>query len=167
MFRAPNAALKMALSSAHPPPADPPLKNPSDFTLIGKPTRRTDSFAKVTGGAQFGLDTRIPGMLVASVERCPMYGGAPRRFNADEVKSAPHVRTVIEVKSVHLTHQFGETSGLGSRNYSCSGVAVVADSTWAATQARKLLKVEWNEPPSASESTSSLREKMLRLASEP
>src|SRR6266403_1503411 len=93
-----------------------------------------------------------------------MYGGTPRRFNADEVKSAPHVRTVIEVKSVHLTHQFGETSGLGSRNYSCSGVAVVADSTWAAMQARKLLKVEWNEPSAASESTASLREKMLRLA---
>ena len=154
-------------ASALPPPADPPLKNPSDFTLIGKPTRRTDSFAKVTGSAKFGLDTRLPGMLVASVERCPMYGGTPRRFNTDEVKSAPRVRAVIEVKSVHLTHQFGETSGPGSRNYSCSGVAVVADSTWAAMQARKLLKVEWNEPSGSSESTASLREKMLRLTSEP
>jgi isoquinoline 1-oxidoreductase beta subunit len=96
-----------------------------------------------------------------------MYGGTPRRSNADEVKSAPHVRAVIEVKSVHLTHQFGETSGPGSRNYSCSGVAVVADSTWAAMQARNLLKVEWNEPIVASESSASLREKMLRLASEP
>jgi isoquinoline 1-oxidoreductase subunit beta len=157
----------IAAASALPPPADPPLKNSSEFILIGKPTRRTDSFAKVTGSAKFGLDTRVPGMLVASVERCPMYGGTPRRFNADEVKSAPHVRAVIEVKSVHLTHQFGETSGPGSRNYSCSGVAVVADSTWAAMQARKLLKVEWNEPSVSSESTASLREKMLRLASEP
>ncbi len=157
----------LGAASALPPPADPPLKNPSDFTLIGKPTRRTDSLAKVTGAAKFGLDTHVPGMLVASVERCPMYGGTPRGFNADEVKSAPHVRAVIEVKSVHLTHQFGETSGPGSRNYSCSGVAVVADSTWAAMQARKLLKVEWNEPPAAAESTASLREKMIRLASEP
>ena len=157
----------LSAASALPPPADPLLKNPSDFTLIGKPTRRTDSLAKVTGSAKFGLDTRVPGMLVASVERCPMYGGTPRRFNADEVKSAPHVGAVIEVKSIHLTHQFGETSGPGSRNYSCSGVAVVADSTWAAMQARKLLKVEWSEPPVASESTTSLREKMLRLASEP
>jgi isoquinoline 1-oxidoreductase beta subunit len=69
--------------------------------------------------------------------------------------------------SAHLTHQFGETSGPGSRNYTSSGVAVVADSTWAAMQARKLLKVEWNEPPSASETTASLRERMLRLTSEP
>ena len=157
----------ISAASALQPPADPPLKNPSDFILIGKPTRRTDSLAKVTGAAKFGLDTRVPGMLVASVERCPLYGGMPRRFNAGEVKTAPHVRAVVEVKSVHLTHQFGETSGPGSRNYSCSGVAVVADSTWAAMQARKLLKVEWNEPLAASESTASLCEKMLRLASEP
>lgn len=157
----------IAAASVLPPPADPPLKNPSDFTLIGKPTRRTDSLAKVTGTATFGLDTRLPGMFFASVERSPVYGGAPRRFNVDEVKSAPHVRGVLEVKSAHLTHQFGETSGPGSRNYSSAGVAVIADSTWAALQARKLLKVEWNEPPSASESTASLREKMLRQASEP
>jgi isoquinoline 1-oxidoreductase beta subunit len=157
----------LAGASVLQPLADPPLKNPAEFTLIGKPTRRTDSLAKVTGAAQFGLDTRLPGMLFASVERSPAYGGAPRRFNADEVKSAPHVRAVLEVKSAHLTHQFGETSGPGSRNYSCAGVAVVADSTWAAMQARKLLKVEWNEPPCASETTANLREKMLRLASEP
>ena len=156
-----------AAASALQPPADPPLKNPSDFALIGKSTRRTDCPAKIAGAARFGLDTRLPGMLVASVERSPVYGGTPRRFNADEVKSAPHVRAVIEVKPVHLTHQFGETSGPGSRNYSCSGVAVVADSTWATMQARKLLKVEWNEPSSASETTAGLREKMLRLASEP
>src|SRR5207247_7754500 len=106
-------------------------------------------------------------MLIASGERSRVYGRTPRRCDAGEVKTAPHVRAVLEVKSAHLTHQFGETSGPGSRSYSCAGVAVVADSTWAAVQARKLLKVEWNEPPSASESTASLREKMLRLASEP
>ena len=157
----------IAAASALQPPADPPLKNPSEFTLIGKPTRRTDTKLKITGAAKFGLDTRVPGMLFALVERSPVYGGTPRRFNADELKSAPHVRAVIELKSAHLTHQFGDTSGPGSRNYTCAGVAVVADSTWAAMQARKLLKVEWNEPPSASESTASLREKMLQLASEP
>ncbi len=157
----------LAAASALQPPADPPLKNSSDFALIGRPTRRTDTKLKITGAAKFGLDTRLPGMLVASVERSPVYGGTPLRFNADEVKSAPHVRAVFELKSAHLTHQFGETSGPGSRNYSCAGVAVLADSTWAAMQARKLLKVEWNEPPSASESTASLREKMHLHASEP
>jgi isoquinoline 1-oxidoreductase subunit beta len=156
----------IAAASTLQPPADPPLKNPSEFTLIGKPTRRTDTKLKITGAAKFGLDTRVPGMLFASVERSPVYGGTLRHSNADEVKSAPRVRAVIEVKSAHLTHQFGDTSGPGSRNYTCAGVAVVADSTWAAMQARKLLRVEWHEPPSASESTASLREKMVRLASQ-
>ena len=149
------------------PPADPPLKKQADFQIIGKSTPRTDTLQKINGAAQFGLDVRVPGMLVASVERSPVYGGTPRRFNASEVKSAPRVRAVFELKSIHLTHQFGETSGPGSRNYSCAGVAVVADSTWAALEARKLLKVEWNETPSAAESTASLREKMLRLTSQP
>jgi isoquinoline 1-oxidoreductase subunit beta len=121
-----------ARASAILPPLDPPLKNPADFKLIGKPTRRTDTPLKVTGSAVFGLDVRVPGMLFASVERSPVYGGSPRSFNADEVKTAPHVRAVFELKSAHLTHQFGETSGPGSRNYSCAGVAIVADSTWAA-----------------------------------
>jgi isoquinoline 1-oxidoreductase subunit beta len=157
----------LARASTIAPPADPPLKNPADFKLIGKPTRRTDTPLKVTGSAVFGLDVRVPGMLFASVERSPVYGGSPRSFNADEVKAAPHVRAVFELKSAHLTHQFGETSGPGSRNYSCAGVAVVADSTWAAMQARKLLKVQWNEPPASAESTASLHEKMHALASAP
>ncbi len=156
-----------ARASAILSPADPPLKNPADFRLIGKPTRRTDAPLKVTGSAVFGLDVRVPGMLFASVERSPVYGGSPRSFNAEEVKAAPHVHAVFELKSAHLTHQFGETSGPGSRNYSCAGVAIVADSTWAAMQARKLLKVEWNEPPASEESTATLHEKMHALASAP
>jgi isoquinoline 1-oxidoreductase beta subunit len=157
----------LAAAAILPPPADLPLKEQSDFQLIGKPTPRTDTPQKINGAAQFGLDVRVPGMLVASIERSPVYGGTPRSFNAAEVKSAPHVRAVFELKSAHLTHQFGETSGPGSRNHTNAGVAVVANSTWAALAARKLLKVEWNEPPSSAESTASLHEKMLHLTSQP
>src|SRR5580704_10723279 len=71
------------------PPADPPLKNPADFTLLGKPTRRTDAPAKVNGSAKFGIGTHVPGMLIASMERCPAYGGTPRSFNAEELKALP------------------------------------------------------------------------------
>jgi isoquinoline 1-oxidoreductase beta subunit len=152
----PAAAVLQAL-------VDPPLKKSSEFTLIGKPTRRTDTKAKITGAAQFGIDMRIPGMLVASIERCPVYGGTPRRLNADKIKSMPGVRAVLEVPAVHLTHHFGEESGSDSRNYTCSGVAVVADSTWAALQARKALEVEWSEPDFAEESTDSLREQLATL----
>ena len=97
-------------------PANPSLKNPATFTLIGQAIRRTDTPAKVTGSAKFGIDTQVPGMLIASMERCPAYGGTPRSFNADEIKSLPGVRGVYEIPAIHLTHQFGETSGPGSRN---------------------------------------------------
>jgi len=146
------------------PAADPPLKNPSDYTLLGKPTRRTDAPAKVNGSAKFGIDTTLPGMLIASMERCPAYGGTPRSFNAPELQSLPGVRGVFEIPAVHLTHQFGETSGAGSRNYTCSGIAVVADSTWDAMQARKKLKVEWNEPAVIRENSATLLQKMTELA---
>jgi len=148
-------------------PADPPLKKSSDFMLVGRPTRRTDSKAKITGTAHFGIDTRVPGMLVASIERCPVYGGTPHRFNADKVKSMPGVRAVFEVPAVHLTHQFGEVSGPGSRNFTCSGVAVVANSSWAALQARKALQVQWSETDAARESTDSLRQQLIALTSKP
>ena len=85
----------LAAAAVLQPPADPPLKSPSEFTLIGKPTRRTDSLAKITGAAKFGLDTRLPGMLFASVQLSPVDGGTLLRFNADEVKSAPYVRAVL------------------------------------------------------------------------
>ena len=149
------------------PPGDPPLKPTAEFTLVGRPTRRTDAPAKVDGSAKFGIDIRVPGMLVASIERCPVYGGKPSGFNAAEIKSLPGVRAVLEIPAVHLTHQFGDTSGPGSRNYTCSGVAVVADSTWAALQARKKLKVQWGESHSDAESTASLRQKMMELTSKP
>ena len=149
------------------PPADPPLKSPADFYLIGHATPRTDTTLKVSGQAKFGLDVRVPGMLIASVERSPVFGGTVRSTNAGEVKRIPGVRGVVEVKAVHLTHQFGEESGPGSRNYTCAGVAVLADSTWAAMQARKALQVEWDEGASAQESTASLREQFVKLAAAP
>jgi isoquinoline 1-oxidoreductase subunit beta len=154
-------------ASAIPPPSNPPLKSPAEFQLIGRPTPRADVSLKTTGQAKFGIDVRVPGMLVASVERCPVYGGTVRSHNADEVKHMPGVRAVVQVESAHLTHQFGEGSGPGSRNYSCSGVAVVADSTWAALKARKALKVEWDEGTRAQESTAALREQSIKLTSQP
>src|SRR6266403_3263138 len=147
------------------PPVDPPLKNPSGFRIVGKPTLRTDAPQKINGAARFGIDTRVPGMLTASVERCPVYGGTVRTSNAEKVRSMPGVRAVIELKPAHLTHQFGGESVPGSRNYSCAGVAVLADSTWAAMQARKALAVVWNEAEHTQETTAGLREKFVKLVS--
>jgi len=148
-------------------PTDPPLKSPADFRIVGHAIPRTDTPLKVTGVAKFGIDVRVPGMLAASVERCPVYGGTVRRCNAEKVRSLPGVRGVIEIKPVHLPHQFGDKSGPGSRNYTNAGVAVLADSTWEALQARKELQVEWEEGAFASESSAALREQFKKLATGP
>src|SRR5262249_34381545 len=79
----------------------------------------------------------------------------------------PGIRGVHEIPAMYMMHQFGETSGPGSCNYICSGVAIVADSIWVCMQARKCLKVEWNEPAVVSESIETFRQKMVELASKP
>jgi len=157
----------LSAAAALPPPSDPPLEQPSEFNLLGKPTLRTDTNPKITGAAKFGIDTRIPGMLIASVERCPVYGGRVRNYNSEKIKSLPGVRAVVELPAVHLTHQFGESSGPGSRNFTCAGVAILADSTWNAMQARKALKVDWLEPAAAQESTESFRSQLNDLVAKP
>src|SRR5512143_3905462 len=112
-----------------PVPADVPLKDPKTFKLVGKPTRRLDTAIKTTGQAQFGIDVRLPGMLHAVVARCPVFGGKLASFDGAKAKAARGVRAVVPISS---------------------GIAVIADNTWNAIQARELLDVKWDEGPTAS-----------------
>jgi isoquinoline 1-oxidoreductase beta subunit len=86
---------------------------------------------KTNGELIFGLDTRIPGMLFASVERDPRYFGKVKSFDPAAALKVPGVKRVFKVK-------------MGYYEYTREGVAVVADSTWAALEGRKQLKVEWD-----------------------
>jgi len=130
-------AMKQAL------PAAVELKPKTAWRRIGQPTRRLDSFAKVTGRAEFGADVRLPGMLTAVVARAPVFGATVKRFGADAATRVPGVRGVWQVPS---------------------GVAVVADHFWAAKTARDLLEVEWDLGPGASLSTDALRAEFKQLA---
>lgn len=113
-------------------PKEIKLKPRSAYKLIGKPLRRQDSPLKTNGKAVFGLDKKIPGMLYASVERNPRYGGLVKSFDDSAARKLPGVKHVFKVRmSVFNTYR--------------EGVAVVADSTWAAMQGRKALKVEWDD----------------------
>jgi isoquinoline 1-oxidoreductase subunit beta len=156
-----------ARAAAMPVPEDPQLKPVEEFTLVGKATPRTDAVEKVTGKAGFGIDVRVPGMLIASVERCPTFEGKVKRFAGANAQGMPGVRHVVEVKQAPLTHQFGEESGPGNRNHTRAGVAVVADSTWAAMQARKALRVEWEEGEAGKESSASLRAQFVECLKGP
>lgn len=127
-----------------------PLKKPDDFELIGKSMPRTDVPAKVNGSAVFGLDVRVPDMVRAVVARCPVFGGKVKSFDASEAKKLKGVLDVFQIepdKSVH----------------SCGGVAVVAESTYIAMQARKLLRVDWDYGPGAAESSETLRRQFRKL----
>ena len=113
-------------------PKNVKLKTRSEYTLIGKPLHRRDTPLKTNGSAIFGLDKRIPGMVFASVERNPRLRGKLKSFDDSAALKVPGVKKVFKIKmAVFGTYR--------------DGVAVIADSTWAAMQGRKALKVEWDD----------------------
>src|ERR1700746_2171664 len=77
-----------------------PLKNPSEFTIVGRDIPRVDAKEKATGTAKFGIDARVPGMLYAVVARCPVFGGKVKSFDPTKTKSVSGVRDVITIDAV-------------------------------------------------------------------
>jgi isoquinoline 1-oxidoreductase beta subunit len=135
-----EAAQKLPL----PDPEKVELKDEADFDLIGHATPRVDIPSKVNGSAVFGLDVRVPEMLFAVVARCPTFGGKHAHFDATKAKAVPGVKQVFEIPA------------LGRDMFTAGGVAVVADSTWAAMQGRDALQIQWDNGAAAAESTSTL-----------
>src|SRR5216117_2275241 len=117
-----------ARAATLPVPADPPLKSPTEFRILGHRTPRVDTPDKVSGAAIFGLDVRVPGMVYAAVARCPVFGGRVRTFDPAPALAVPGVQRVVQISS---------------------GVAVVATGTWPAFQGKKALKVDWDEGATA------------------
>ncbi|HTX13823.1 MAG TPA: molybdopterin cofactor-binding domain-containing protein, partial [Candidatus Baltobacteraceae bacterium] len=117
------------------PPQNVTLKDPSEFKIIGKPAKRLDTPIKTNGKAGFGIDQRQPGMVHASVEHCPVFGGKVASFDATKAKAIPGVKDVFEISD---------------------GIAVVADNTWTAFQGRKALEVKWDEGPNAGASNETI-----------
>jgi len=113
-----------AAASKLPVPEKVALKDPKDFTIVGKRTKRLDTPGKVNGTAQYGIDVKLPGMLYASLEQCPVIGGKVVSFDASAAKSMPGVVDVVQIND---------------------GVAVVAKSYWQAVKARKAVTVKWDE----------------------
>jgi len=128
-----------------PVPANVTLKDAKQYRIIGKPVKRLDTHDKVNGRAQFGIDARIPGMVYAVIERCPVFGGKVASFDASKTKAVPGVKDVVQISR---------------------GVAVVADNTWAAMQGRRVLTVQWDEGAGASVSSASIRQMFAQKARE-
>ncbi len=127
-----------ASALAVPSEASVRLKDPSEFTLLGKRVGGVDNPKVVTGQPLFGIDQKRPGMLHAVYEKSPVWGARPLEANLDHVKSLPGVRDAF---IVDRTVPAGQITGL------VPGVAIVADSTWAAFSARAELRVTWGTAP--------------------
>jgi isoquinoline 1-oxidoreductase beta subunit len=113
-------------ASKQPVPANPKLKDPRAFTILGQPLRRLDTPAKVNGTARYGIDMQLPGMLVAVMARAPMPGAKPARVDDAKAKAVKGVRQVVTIPN---------------------GVGVLADGYWAAKKGRDALEIAWDLGP--------------------
>lgn len=127
------------------------LKDPKDFKILGKRVGGVDNMAIVTGAPLFGIDQTMPGMAYAIYEKCPVWGGKVVDANVDHVKTLPGVRDAFVIEGTD------SLSGL------MPGVAIVADSTWSAFNARKQLRVSWDEGATASQSWTGFAKKADEL----
>jgi isoquinoline 1-oxidoreductase beta subunit len=145
-----------------PVPTDAPLKDPKDFRLLGTRATRLDTPEKVDGSAVFGIDVKVPGMLIASIERCRVFGGKVKHYDAAKAKALPGVRAVVPLEATPWTGKDGAWAA------GCAaGVAVVADTYWHAFQARKALEIEWDEGQAVSLDSDGIRTELARLADQP
>jgi isoquinoline 1-oxidoreductase beta subunit len=135
-----------AAAARQPVPQDVPLKPAEQFRLLGRDHKRLDSAIKVNGTAIFGIDVRPPELRYAAVARAPVFGATLKSYDDAKARTLPGV---IKVKPVP------------------SGVAVIADSTWRAFQARDALVVEWDTGANAERSTARMLEEYRELAGQP
>ncbi|MEO0575788.1 MAG: xanthine dehydrogenase family protein molybdopterin-binding subunit [Pseudomonadota bacterium] len=128
------------------PPAEPSLKSPADFSLIGTRLPRLDSPAKTQGTAQYTIDTDVPDMKVAVVAHPPRFGGVVKTLNATAAQALPGVLGVYQIPR---------------------GVAVVADSFWTAKTARDALEIEWDDSAAEQRSTDRMMADFKAMAANP
>ena len=145
-------------AGALPPPTDVPVKARREFRIIGTPRGGVDVPAIVRGHSTFGIDVRLPSMLYASIERSPVFGGRVVRVDDAAARKVPGVRSVIAIDADALP-EFEENSPKMP-----NGVAVLADSTWAAMQGRRALSIEWDTRGGETESTAAMRERAAEIA---
>ncbi len=126
-------------------PSEPRLKDPKDFRLIGRRVPLVDTKAKVSGQARFGIDTRVPGMLFATAIHPPVFGDSVRSVDDSKARAVAGVKDVVRIPA---------------------GVAVVADSTWAAIKGARALAIEWQSGGFAMD-TDGIFRSLAELAREP
>ena len=130
-------------ASALPVPADPPLKDPKDFTLIGKPLKRLDTPNKTDGKVIYGIDAMVPGMKFATLAQSPVFGGKVGHVDDSAAKAIAGVKQIVVLDDL---------------------VAVVGDHMWAAKTGLDALVITWDEGANAQVNSSDIWDN-LRAAS--
>jgi isoquinoline 1-oxidoreductase beta subunit len=132
----------VSAAAALPLPAksDLRLKTPAEYRYIGKNVAPIDQHDIIVGKAVFGMDAVRPGMLYASIERPPVYDSKLKSFDDTDARKVKGVQSTATLPGFKQPHAFQQVGG----------VAVLADSTWAAMQGRKKLKVDWDLNPAHS-----------------
>jgi isoquinoline 1-oxidoreductase beta subunit len=133
------------------------LKDSKTFSIIGQRIPGVDNAKIVTGQKLFGIDVTVPGMLYAVFQKCPVFGGKVVSANVQALKALPGVHDAFIVDA-SAANPSGNREGLSH------GVAIVAKSWWAASQAREKLEVTWNEGPVASQSTAGFAADAVKLS---
>src|SRR5229473_2813971 len=126
------------------PPGDVPLKDPKNFTLIGKPLKRFDTPDKTNGKVVYGIDAMLPGMKFATLAQCPVFGGKVGKVDDGAARKIPGVQKIVVLDDT---------------------VAVVGDHMWAAKKGLDALVITWNEGANARISSKDIWND-LRAASE-
>lgn len=121
------------------------LKEPGEFVILGQPLPRTDIPEKVNGKARFGIDTRLPDMLYATITHCPVFGGSAKHIDDSEARKIRGVKDIFEIDEA---------------------VVVVATDTWTAFKAKEALQITWDPGKNATLSSKQLADRLRKLSLE-
>ncbi|MCA2997103.1 MAG: xanthine dehydrogenase family protein molybdopterin-binding subunit [Rhodocyclaceae bacterium] len=120
------------------PPKDVTLKDPKNWTLVGKRMARLDTVEKTNGKQIFGMDLKLPGMLNAAIKACPVFGGKLKSVDDSATMKVAGIKKIVRVGD--------------------DAVAVVADTWWHAKKGLDALKIEWDDGPNAKASSAAFAE---------
>ena len=152
----------MAATLPVPDAASVPLKKRSEYRLLGTRVTGVDNEKIVTGQPLFGIDQRVPGMVYASYTKAPKIGARVVSANLDEIKKLPGVKDAFIVG-----HQGDPINFSPAAAAVLSGVAIIANSTWAAFQAKKQLKIVWDETEASNDSWTGAMAEAKKVAAGP